>query len=77
MTIHRETNYIRFRAARETNASGAGDVLEAWRDAGGWHLYNPREGKSYLCFAAQIRSLAAEVLEQSKRDLSLSWRLAH
>lgn len=78
MTIHRNTNYIKFIAARNTNACNAGQVLEAWKDeCGNWHLYNPFDGIRYQATPGIIRAIAGEELEQGKRELSLGWRLAH
>lgn len=77
MTIHRNTNYIKFRANRYTNACNRGDILEAWKDSTGWHIYNTADGKRYSGFASTIRAIAGDVIEQSNRQLSVSWRLAH
>ena len=77
MTIHRNTNYIKFRASRYTNACNRGDILEAWKDSSGWKVYNTVDGRRYQATAATIRALADEAIEQSHAELSLSWKLAH
>ena len=77
MTIHRNTNYIKFRANRYTNACNRGDILEAWKDIGGWHVYNTADGSRYATCASTIRAIAGDVIEQSKKDLSLYWKLQH
>ena len=77
LTIHRNTNYIKFRARIESTASKAGDILEAWKDSAGWHIWAPAEGKRYQGSPYVIRVLAGEVLEQSRKNLSVEWRLSH
>lgn len=79
MTIHRNTTYIKFRAAVETNGSRAGAIMEAWRadPADYWKIYVPEEGKRYQATAGIIRAISGEVIEQDNRPLSLDWRLRH
>ena len=78
LTIRRNTTYIKFISARNTNACNVGDVMEAWKDdCGMWHTYNPIDGKTWRTSAAQIRRLAREFVEQDNSVLSPSWRLAH
>ena len=77
LVIHRNTNYIKFRAAMYTNACNRGDVLEAWKDCYGWHIYNTIDGKRYSGFADTIRAIAGDIIEQSNKQLSASWKLAH
>lgn len=78
MVIHRNTNYIKFIAAVETNANKRGDILEAWKDNyNNWHIFNPVEGKSYAAYTSTIRAIAGSVIEQCNRQFDINWRLQH
>ena len=78
MTIHRNTNYIKYRADRNTNVYNRGDVVECYKDYSGWHGYNTFDGTRFRTMTSILRSVPAEnVLEQDRREPSLSWRLAH
>lgn len=78
MTIHRGTTYIKYRAPFYSNVYNRGDVIEVFKDGGGWHGYNTNDGTRFQTFASTIRMTPAEnVIEQDARELSLSWRLAH
>lgn len=78
MTIHRNTTYIKYRAAFNSNVYNCGDVIELYKDGGGWHGYNTADGTRFCTFASTIRMTPAEnVIEQDARQLSPSWKLAH
>ena len=78
MTIHRNTTYIKYRADRNSNVYNRGDIVEVYKDCGGWHGYNTFDGTRFCTFASTIRTIPAEnVIEQDNRVLSPSWKLAH
>ena len=76
MTIQRGTQYIKFVAARATNANKIGDVMEAWRDYGGWHVHTVECDTVYQTGPDMIRTIAGRCIEQSDtvpNDLSNIW----
>lgn len=78
MTIHRNTTYIKYRAPHNSNVYNRGDVIEVFKYSGGWHGYNTFDGTRFQTMASIIRMIPDEnVIEQDKRELPLSWRLAH
>lgn len=78
MTIHRKTTYIKYRADLNSNVYNKGDVVECWKDGGGWHGYNTVDGTRFQTMISILRTVPEEnVLEQDSRELPRSWALAH
>ena len=78
VTIHRNSNYMEFIAAHDTNATNAGCKYEAWKDSQNrWHVYDGVSGASYLCPIATLRIIIDEIIAQGNVELPLSWRLSH
>ncbi|MBO5740720.1 MAG: hypothetical protein J6R54_01890 [Bacteroidaceae bacterium] len=73
MTIHRKTNYMKLVASVRTTASEAGEMLEAWKDSWGWHVWNPKTDKVFFCPLATLRATTGLILEQSVRDTPPEW----
>ena len=77
MTIHHNTTYLKFKTARHSTAANAGEILEAYKIAESWKVYNPYDGRRYQATADIIRAIAGEEIEQDDRRLPIEWILAH
>lgn len=78
MVLHRETNYIRYKADMNSNVYNRGDVVEVWKDCAGWHGYNTFDGTRFCTCSSTLRRIPEDyVLCQEHRELSVEWRLKH
>ena len=76
VTIHRNSNYMEFIAAHDTNATKAGCIYEAWKDNRGWHIYDAMTGKNYLCPIATLRIVIDEIRTQAEVKLPQEWSVS-
>ena len=78
MVIHRETNYICYKAPMNSNVYNFGDVIESWKDYAGWHGFNTVDGTRFCTFSSTLRRIPENnVICQDHRELTVEWRLRH